>query len=193
MTSSRCVTGVQKLIALAALGLAYSIHPQTPAAPAVPTWVATADGAYVINLADKLAWIRCVQGMRWDGRKCVGKATPMTHAQATALAKSRAQADGVPWRLPTVLEFKRLAEESATHPSLLPAAPDEWYWVSTVNVATTTVNPYNYGSVMKGQTQANPDVTTLPTGWAVNLGTGKARSDVNRNARLPVLLVSTQD
>ncbi|MBT9457725.1 MAG: DUF1566 domain-containing protein [Burkholderiaceae bacterium] len=155
------------------------------------------DGAHVIDERAKLVWARCVEGMQWDGKTCTGTPQLMSHAQASALAASRSKAEGLRWRLPRANELRRLVDKTAKPPgldaTLFPAAPVDWHWSSTVNVNPESVNPYNYGNVMRGRSTENAGNTTFLLGWAIYLGAGEARADVPKSTRLVVRLVRTQE
>ena len=164
--------------------------------PPTLQWVLTQDGAYAVNLADKLAWRRCVEGMNWDGKTCIGKPVLVDYAQAVALAANRKKADGVDWRIPSVTELQRLLNKSANPPgmdsALFPNAPRDWHWAGTASVNTAAVNPYNYGNIMQGRTADSASQLAVLKGWAVNLMTSEARN-VNRRSKLAVRLVASQD
>ena len=162
-----------------------------------PSWVLTQDGAYAINLRDKLAWPRCVEGMQWNGKTCTGKPVLATYAEAVALAASRKKTDGVDWRLPSVPELQHLlngsASSAATDLARFPLAPLDWYWSGTANITTEKVNPYNYGNISQGRTATDTSQLIGFKGWAVNLGTGESRGNVTKRSRLLVRLVASQD
>lgn len=162
-----------------------------------PGLAASPDGALVINARARLAWSRCVEGMRWTGKTCAGQPTLVDHAGAVALATARRQADGADWRLPRVPELQRLVGRS-TRPAgvdqvLFPAAPRDWHWSGTANVDVVPVNPYNYGNIAQGRTSDNANQIAALQGWAVDLGSGQARGDVPRATKLPVRLVRSAD
>lgn len=162
-----------------------------PAAPVRPQ--VAADGPSVIDASSRLVWARCVEGMQWDGKGCVGEAQLMSHAQAVAAAAQRAKAEGQAWRLPRVNELRRLVDRRARpvgpNPQLYPGALRDWHWSGTASVPTGIVNPYAYGNVMQGRTQESGSSESFVTGWAVHLGNGESRSDVAKGTRLAVRLV----
>ncbi len=166
-----------------------------PLAPAwaADEWAISEDGAYVIDTRAGLAWPRCVEGMRWSGTTCTGQPRLLNRAEATALATERWKAEGVDWRLPRVPELQRLIDKSISppglNPALFPAAPGGWHWSATANVSGRGSNPYNYGTIMKGQAEAGAGQMAMLNGWAVSLSTGEARDDAARKSRLPVRLV----
>jgi hypothetical protein len=154
----------------------------------------TDDGAYVVDARSKLAWPRCVEGMKWNGKTCTGEPRLMTHGEATAWAAQRAKADGVPWRLPRVTELRRWAARSGTFPpqtaAMFPDAPVDWYWTLTAAIDTRSVNPYDYNNIRDGR--GGTTRLGVQQGWAVNMATGDAEGDVSRRSRLVVRLVSSQ-
>lgn len=177
------------------LALCWAVDARSAESDAQPNFALSSDGAYVIDIHAKLAWPRCAEGMRWDGRTCQGEPQRLTYAKATALARERRQAAGVPWRLPRLTELRRLVGR-ASNPTgldaeLFPGAPRDWHWSATANVDQSPVNQYNYGNVMKSRKPKSSSESALLTGWAVNLDTGESRGDMNRNTKMSVRLVMT--
>ncbi|WP_366145923.1 DUF1566 domain-containing protein [Acidovorax sp.] len=172
-------------------GCALAAEPSAPA-----EWSLSADGAYVLDLRAKLAWPRCVEGMRWTGKTCTGEPLLLDRAEATALATSRWQAEGIGWRLPRAAELQRLVDKSLSPPGLdprlFPAAPGQWHWSATANVSAPSVNQYNYGNIAQNSRRDGARQAALINGWAVNLSTGEARGDAARASKLPVRLVRPQ-
>lgn len=161
-------------------------------APAPPDWGYSADGTQVLHLSARAVWSRCVEGMRWDGRHCVGEALRLDHASALALARKRTEADGLTWRLPQVKELQHLLEVNANASAgFLPAPPPGWCWTGTVPINTASFNAYSYGNVMRGLTAQNTTQVRFLHGWAVDLGTGEARDDALKRSQLLVRLVAT--
>ena len=162
-----------------------------------PVLVLSPDGDEVINAKAGIAWSRCVEGMRWSGKKCVGTALYLDHAQATKAAALRRQADGKSWRLPRVPELKRMAGRwaAAQHqePTLFPGTPEDWHWSSTTTVDTSRVNPYEYGNIRKGVTNENMARISFRHGWAVHAATGEADGNMSKRTRLAVRLVRSLD
>ena len=150
-----------------------------------------ADGALVIDTRAKIAWPRCVEGMRWDGKTCTGHASLLTYAEAKALATQRWKADGVRWRLPRVPELRRLVDRSAhppaVDPMLFPNAPGGWQWTGTSSVNAGAVNPYAYENAARGGKRA--DELKVQHAWAVDMDSAKGRGDMPRGTALPVRLL----
>lgn len=167
-----------------------------PAASAAPGTALrlSADGTEVIDPATGLAWSRCVEGMRWSGRRCTGEALMLSLPQARRTAAARAAAEGLAWRLPRVPELRRLRDH-ASHagrglPAWFPDAPEEALWTATVNAAPgRTLNPYNYGNVMQGRTGGGAADDAFMQGWAMDLPTGATKGDVSTSRRLALRLV----
>lgn len=188
-------TGTFRLAGLAALisagALVWAAEPTS-----APSFRPSADGVSVLDLREKLVWLRCVEGMRWDGKTCTGDPVLMSHSEAIAWAAAVAKAEGVNWRLPHVTELRRLAGHAAGRaaldPKLFPAAPIGWYWSRTASLDTAKVNQYDYANIARGRNNENAVRLNHRQSWAVNTGTGEARGDVDRATKLSVRLVRQQ-
>jgi hypothetical protein len=156
---------------------------------------ATPQSDEVLDPRAGLAWARCAEGQRWDGRGCAGAATLLDHGHALAAARARSQADGQGWRLPRAAELRQLGRQwaAAQAPSLraFPAAPEGWHWSSSATVNTGAVNPYDYGNIRRGLTEQNVARLSFLHGLAVQLPGGEVDSSVLKRERLPVRLVRT--
>ncbi|MBI5717446.1 MAG: DUF1566 domain-containing protein [Burkholderiales bacterium] len=165
------------------------------AAAAEPALVPSADGSELVDAAAGLTWARCVEGMQWDGRTCVGAPLRLTHGEAAGAAAARRRADGKHWRLPRVPESQRLARLARHVPascaSCLPGAPLEWHWTATSQVDTSRVNPYNYGNIRRGVNEESVNRLAFLHGWAVHSGSGEADAAMAKKTRLVVRLVRT--
>jgi hypothetical protein len=175
------------LLALALLG------PLAPARADEPArLVPSADGQELIDAAAGLAWARCPQGQRWDGRRCAGQAVLATHAQALAFARAHSSAEGQAWRLPRVPELKHFFERlplGGDAALLASAGPAGWYWTGTTRIEREAVNPYAYRNVERGATQRQVDRLVVNTGWAVQQPGGAVRGDMAKRETLAVRLV----
>lgn len=165
--------------------------------PAQPDWLISADGAYVVHLSAGVAWPRCVEGMRWSGRRCEGRPLMLDHAGALALAQQRAKAEGVAWRLPQFKELQGLARQAAKPADAmgawLPDNPQGWSWSATANVDTRSINEYSYENVSRGVTAENMARVQFMHAWAVDTATGEARKDALKRSLLLVRLVRPLD
>ncbi len=182
---------------LACLALPLAALAQAPGAEPAAALALSADGAYVLDTRAKLAWPRCVEGMRWSGSTCTGTPLELDHAEALALAQARWKAEGLPWRLPRATELRRLVDKAARPPGLdarlFPAAPSGWHWAVNANVRALASNQYNYGNVEKAQRQgeAGESLGTMRVNqrFAVDLETGDVRNDAAKGSRLHIRLV----
>jgi hypothetical protein len=189
---------------------------QQPAVGLLPT----SDGLEIRDVRNSLSWRRCVEGMSWDGSTCQGEPLLLNRREAMQRAVDRARVEphvdsaassklahgnglgnaqnldpSVPtWHVPRAAELQRLirprAQGQGLDPRLFPNAPRSWWWTSTTEVSTSTVNPYNYDNIAHGVTQENSVNLNFLHGWAVLMTTGDLRS-VHKDQRLPVLLVRT--
>jgi hypothetical protein len=177
--------------------LTATVQAAMPIPADAPGLVLADHGAQILDPYTGLAWSRCVEGMRWNGktRTCTGQPVRVSHAQALALAAARKAADGLAWRLPRVAELQRLMHRTrsgpALDPVLFPAAPAENHWAMTASIDThiSPVNQYNYANIQRGRTDENSTQLSFLHGWAMNPATGEARGDVLKRTELPVRLV----
>lgn len=176
-----------------------SIYTSTAMAsePSEPVHTITKDNLYVIDKRTRLIWVRCVEGMRWDGLICSGEPELFTHPQAAALATARRNADGLAWRLPRAAELRRLVDKNpkspGLNPILFPGAPSDWHWSGSASIETKPVNAYDYDKISQGSTEKTADRMVFLNSWAVHLETGEARSDMPKTNRLPVRFVLSID
>lgn len=162
-----------------------------------PDWVLTPDGSHIVQRSTRLLWPRCVEGMRWNGKDCIGEPLGMAIAEATALARSRTKADGHAWRLPHLKELQQLAhlagQTSDMGRTALPESTQGWCWSGTAAIDTRQVNAYRYDNIMKGLNGQNVNQMKFLHGWAVNTATGESRNDVLKRTLLYVRLVRPAD
>ncbi|HSV51971.1 MAG TPA: DUF1566 domain-containing protein [Burkholderiaceae bacterium] len=153
----------------------------------------SADGQEVLDTSSKSIWRRCVEGMHWNSKTCVGTPLAFDHAQAMARAKDQAASSQLSWRIPSAAQLRRLGEASRQHPAVhginFPAAPAGWHWSASVSTNNAQINPYNYGNVMQGLGPTSVNRLAFLQGWAVNWGSGEARGDVLKRELLAVRLV----
>lgn len=107
-----------------------------------------AQGHEVIDLANNIVWLRCVGGMQWNGKTCIGRPQSVTHAQALKIipiARQQLQEQG--WRLPTRGELLSTTCPDCigikTYEKYFPNTPLGSQWTNQKN----TVNPRYYWSV----------------------------------------------
>lgn len=158
---------------------------------------ASDDGAFIIDARTRVAWARCVEGMRWTGTTCAGVPDRLDHAEATARVAQRRRSDGLDWRLPRVRELQWLLKSDSQTKRIdaaqFPQAPEDWHWSSTVSIDSSAVNPYNYNNIRRGVTAENVNRIAYLHGWAVHMGSGETNGAVNKRTRLPVRLVLPLD
>ena len=175
--------------------LTATVQAAMPIPADAPVLIPADHGAQILDPHTGLAWSRCVEGMHWNGKTCVGQPVRVGHAQALALAAARKDVDGLAWRLPRVTELERLLHRAGSTPGLdpvlFPAAPAEGHWAMTasVDLSLKPINPYNYANIQRGRTDENTTQLSFLHGWAVNPATGEARGDVLKRTELPVRLV----
>jgi hypothetical protein len=155
------------------------------------------DGAYVLDVRAQVAWPRCVEGMQWNGKTCVGTPLLLDHGEAMARVRDLERLRGLRFRVPRVAELQGLVRKAAgppgLDPHLFPASPSGWYWSATSSVSTARVNQYAYGNIVQGLNEQNANHIKFLHGWAVNASTGEAHDDVTKRTKLPVRLVLSLD
>lgn len=156
------------------------------------TLTVSRNGADVSDARSKLIWSRCVEGMQWDGKTCTGQPTLASHAEALSLARARAKAEGLNWRVPRVKELQRLVNTEKEE-GVFPAAPPGWHWTVSANIDTRPVNQYDYGNIERGVTAQSLNRMAFLHGWAVNMRSAQARGDVTKRTKLPVRLVRQEN
>ena len=121
MTASRTVLGATLALSLLA----------SAAAVAGERFVPSADGQEVLDTQTNLVWRRCVEGMKWDGKTCAGKALRMKFALAKQHAAKEKGSAG-PWRVPTKEELSTLVVRQKARPLVdaqaFPNQPKVLYW-----------------------------------------------------------------
>lgn len=166
---------------------------------ATAEWALSADGQHIVLTRSRLLWPRCVEGMQWTGKTCVGTPLWFDHAQALEHARQRSQADGVTWRLPSARELQLMSQHNqraieAAQPAPLPESSLGWSWSGTTQVIRRQINPYSYDTLVKGSTAGvGGQQLDLKNGWAVNTGTAEMRGDIPRRTPMMLRLVRPVD
>jgi Protein of unknown function (DUF1566) len=175
------------------LGSLLVIATHSSIAASASDFVISEDGAFVVDIQTELAWSRCIEGMQWNGKTCIGTPRLSTYVEALAIARERTKLDGLQWRVPRVKELQHLlnkkAHEKRKPEELFPATPLGWHWTGSANVDTKSVNQYQYKNIEQGVTAKNSNSLAFLHGWAVNAQTGEARGDVLKREKLLVRLV----
>ena len=94
-------------------------------------------GHYVIDLSQKLEWLTCTVGMKWDQNKCIGKPIKVKLDQIDAIIiQANEQLEGS-WRLPNRKELESLVckycKKVKINSSIFPNTPPESFWTSEKN------------------------------------------------------------
>ena len=181
--------------------LAQTASTARPASPAaVPAeWTLSADGQHIVLTRSRLVWPRCVEGLRWNGKTCVGTPLWVDHAQALEHARQRSQADGLTWRLPSARELQLISQHNqravdTEQVAPLPEPSLGWCWSGTTHVIRQQVNPYSYNTIARGTTGGvGGQQLDLQNGWAVNTGTAEMRVDIFRGTPMMLRLVRAAD
>lgn len=114
------------------VALAFALAVSTPvfAAP----FEISASGQEVTDVATGLVWLRCVEGMQWDGTDCTGQALKFSFDGARLRAQSVAGAAKAAWRVPTNAELVALLDRAPGTPArssnIFPTAPLTSHWSS---------------------------------------------------------------
>jgi hypothetical protein len=95
----------------------------------------SADGQEITDHETGLIWQRCVEGMRWDGSHCVGRAREFTFESALVHTQFEAGERGKAWRLPNLSELLSIADPLRATPAIdmanFPDTPAEKFWTSS--------------------------------------------------------------
>ena len=107
MTLLRLATLGPRIAALTLLALAATTS------QAQTRFTISSDGQEVTDSTAKLAWRRCAEGLRWDGKACSGKLMTYKYAQAKDAAADVAKGSAKAWRIPTKDELVGLVDKTA--------------------------------------------------------------------------------
>ena len=83
-------------------------------------------------------WLRCVVGMEWDGKTCVGQSLAYTWQEALGVIGDMNQkrvGGRDDWRLPTAEELNTIVERQCFQPAInleaFPFSPETGFWTDT--------------------------------------------------------------
>ena len=107
MTLLRLAAFGPRIAAFAFLALVAS------ASQAQGRYTISSDGQEVTDTTTKLAWRRCAEGLRWDGKECSGKVKTFKYPEAKDAAAAAAKGDSKAWRIPTKDELVALVDKTA--------------------------------------------------------------------------------
>jgi len=93
----------------------------------------SSDGQDVTDTTTKLAWRRCAEGLRWDGKACSGKLKTYKYPEAKDAAAALAKSDGKGWRIPTRDELVGIVDKTAKKKPRIdvkafPQTPSQPFW-----------------------------------------------------------------
>ncbi len=100
-------------------------------AQAQPRFSLNSAGDEVTDSQTKLTWKRCTEGMTWNGTTCIN--TPKNFTQEEAVKLFKTPVAGRPaWRLPTIDELFKLADQTKKNPAIdtavFPQTQSALYW-----------------------------------------------------------------
>jgi Protein of unknown function (DUF1566) len=124
--------------ACALLGFAALVACQAAAAQLV----INGDENEVTDIATKLIWRRCSEGLVLSNGACIGTASTYRHEQARVQARTQAAATGVAWRLPSVKELESILDIRRSNPTIdpaidsvsFPSTPADYFWSSAPGI-----------------------------------------------------------
>ena len=94
-------------------------------------------GYYVIDLSQKLEWMTCTVGMRWDQDKCAGVPIKVKLNQLDSIINQANKQLGGFWRLPNRKELESLVCKDCNNVKInkliFPDTPPESFWTSEKN------------------------------------------------------------
>ena len=95
-------------------------------------------GYYVIDLKNKIEWLKCPVGMVWENSECKGKALKLELVQVNeAITIANKQLGGL-WRLPSRLELESLICKKCMkvkiNTKIFPNTPAEPFWSGEKNI-----------------------------------------------------------
>ena len=127
MTLLRLAACGPRIAAFALLALVAS------ASQAQARYTISADGQEVIDTTTRLAWRRCAEGLRWNGKECAGKLKTFKYPEAREAAAAAVKGEAKAWRIPTKDELVALVDKTATKKpridiAAFPQTPAKPFW-----------------------------------------------------------------
>ena len=118
-----------------------------PLAVTAQPYMISSDGNEVADQKTGLIWLRCAEGMVYNGRTCTGTASTFTHETAVQYAANYASKAGIAWRLPNIKELASIADKSRTNPAIDPAAfpatPASKFWSASPCVSHPGIHSHS--------------------------------------------------
>ena len=75
------------------------------------------DGPVARDYVNKLEWMRCSIGQRWENDTCIGDLILLSVSEANEVVQRMSNLEGGGWRLPTVRELQSIVSKVETRPS----------------------------------------------------------------------------
>ena len=165
MTLLRLAAFGPRIAAFAFLALVAS------ASQAQGRYTISSDGQEVTDTTTRLAWRRCAEGLRWDGKTCAGKVKTFKYPEAKEAAAAAAKGDAKAWRIPTRDELVALVDKTAKKKPRIdvkafPETPAKPFWAM------------------------RPGSDDDLSAWLVNFANGKVSGNTGQR-RFPLRLVRT--
>ena len=129
----------------------------------------SANGHEVTDSKSRLIWRRCVVGMSWDGKACIGKPGTFSYAAAKKAAVGIAEREGKAWHIPAREELVALVDmKTKKKPRIdsqaFPQTPAKLFWATRAG--------------------SDDDLNA----WLVSFANGKVRAN-NGQSKSPLRLV----
>jgi len=165
MTLLRLAACGPRIAAFAFLALVAS------ASQAQDRFTISGDGQEVTDTTTRLAWRRCAEGLRWDGKACTGKLKTFKYAEAKEATAAAAKSDAKAWRIPTRDELVAIVDKTAKKKPRIdvkafPQTPAQPFWAM------------------------RPGSDDDLNAWLVNFANGKVSGNTGQR-RFPLRLVRT--
>ena len=94
-------------------------------------------GYYVIDLSQKIEWLRCPVGMVWEKKMCTGKALKLKFSEIDKVIAAANNQLGGSWRVPNREELEKLVchncDDGKINSKVFPNTPPESFWTGDQN------------------------------------------------------------
>ena len=94
-------------------------------------------GHYIIDLKNRVEWLKCSIGQQWDGKTCIGAPVKVTLKEAKVLKLQAGEELGGEWRLPMKEELMSLICMECPlvkiNLNVFPETPSGIFWSSSRN------------------------------------------------------------
>lgn len=117
--------------------IAQDCNPKKKATAPMDQFEVQADGV-IKNKQHGHVWLRCVVGMKWDGKTCVGQSHAYTWFDALNVIAEMNQkrvAGRDDWRIPSIEELNSIVERQCFKPAInleaFPYSPETGFWTDS--------------------------------------------------------------